>query len=317
MTTLAQQIVNQYLPYPDEVDEMLRVTNADKKEKKHITQSLGYMALAKVALDPDMPVVTEEIVHAKATKFAFTDDAPYTVIELIKNGSIPKMVVVNTAHLPAAITWIEWKENHPQVKGGYQIGGLWIKGTEWSKIVPAQPLSWEEKFGSILTLYDNAMGFCAPIACCWLPPLPITYENPEAIRRWSCTDDDDEDNKWISTTLGAVLNALFLINTPRVCTVQQVQHCAKKQKARQKAGKKPLVEYRQLTLRVGVGATAYKSNNRNISDVSSGLKRKYHNVIGHFRTITNKGAQRAVYVDEHWRGDVAKGVIFRDRTVKL
>jgi hypothetical protein len=119
--------------------------------------------------------------------------------------------------------------------------------------------------------------------------------------------------------MAQIVNALFLLNVPRVSEVRESVASAKLQKARARRGKMPLLELKHVKLMIGRGGVRYTNRGdlaRRPGESVEEHRKRLHQVIGHFRTyVKNREAPRVSWVPPHWRGDATKGIVLHERTI--
>ena len=298
MTTLAQDYVD----------------HARLKPDVHENRTLCHQMLLE-ALSPakaDTPVVTRQ---RKAEVFVFDENPTEVVDSLVVGGHIESRLVYETARLPADVVWIEYPANldvDPKCRIGILIAkdAIGAKGRKMAAVC----------FVMRSTKYVGPFGMLA------LDRFPLDPKDEFAIAFWR---DIEPGMEWGEGTLESIkafmwdlFDSLFLIMTPRVCEVRHSEHSPRLQSRRVKSGKLPLVEYKKMILRVGIGQPRYVKHAGDPSelcpgDAPGGQRRRLHSVIGHFRTY-QKGREMplATFVPQHWRGDPEQGIVLRERHVK-
>jgi hypothetical protein len=329
MTTLAQMIVDHPQPHNRTSDTQETIDYSFR-----VYETIRQFLLPVEITQPKSP-------ESIPSKFVFCEDAPGAVFELIKSKQIDRSVVISSINFPSPLFWIEWKQKksatyikkentiHFQRMGAFLFQKNFIKeqvalldsnaklqtknGDFRALDVPDWDASeytafiigaLEEKRAPIVLYIFEFKNHRNSALLTWVHP---------AVRRES---DNGEPNK-ASLIVQDLFYIMFLINVPRVCEISEIKHDAKLQKCRQKAGKMPLIEYKQMILRIGVGGT--RAAHRNGSGVTSDHPdgRRLHEVIGHFRTYTkDRETPMVSYVPHHWRGDPEKGIVLHERVVR-
>jgi hypothetical protein len=266
------------------------------------------------------PLKEGDKVTSAAEQFVFDQNPGDVCYELIQAGALDPKVVLETVRMPADICWFEWPvglEEDPRCRCGVLV-------CQGELVVPTKK---RRTIACCFVMHSESMD---PVCfgCISFPGLPFDLENDvlgfgfwkDALRMTQVSTDDDcwEEVKWFAWD---VLEALFLTVTPRVCEVRQSEYSPRMQRKREKQGKLPLVEYKRMYLKVGVGKPRYVKHANDPSELTpgepTGTHRRLHSVIGHFRTYT-KGRDRpyATFVPQHWRGDPELGVLLRERRVR-
>lgn len=116
-------------------------------------------------------------------------------------------------------------------------------------------------------------------------------------------------------SIGSLLHTLFTLTVPRMTSIITVSPSATVNKARQKKGRYPVIEYKKVVVNLMKPANVYPHNNT----VPSNIHKRLHQVQGHIRTLvgtTLQGAPRHTWISPHWRGDPHLGVIIHDKTIQ-
>lgn len=260
-----------------------------------------------------------------AERFSFVQ-CPYAVMsELYRTRALDPKTVMLSTRLPAPCVWLEWPSIQHEKEGCSEdrFGAL---------ITPGALISNPEETRTIVVCVGGVTNGRAsrvtPFGMLSLPPDVEPLRRDGEIRcHWflrSKGDTAEETNERVKCYLYDVVDALFLINTPRVSEIRQHVPSAKLQRARRRRGKLPLIEYRQVNVVVGVGPTVYRqsrsAHESRFSDTELDreiTRRRLHRVVGHFRRyLKDDGTpDRVTYVPQHWRGDAELGIILHDRRV--
>jgi hypothetical protein len=308
---------------------------------QQVTHDLLIKCLEPVQM-PDEPTKLQ----TKAEIFVF-DEAPFLIVnDLIKNGSLDAHLVLDTACIPAQVTWVEYPD---------PLGEL----GRWGCLIATKAIQGDSNTADSW----HAMAFVTQTpngeVCCFgllgLPNLPLVHkpnlpglpghktgQNDLMIGWWrdhvpikdkptkvvggfqysETSTLDEEDYDEIKFFVWDILDALFMIMTPRVCEVRHAEHSPKLQRSRQKQNKMPLVEYKKMLIRVGMGQPRYARHASSPSELvpgqPTGRHHRLHRVIGHFRTY-REGRERpyCTFVPQHWRGDEKLGIILKERHVAM
>jgi hypothetical protein len=259
----------------------------------------------------------------RAERFQFIDNSMEEVRKFVNGGALDLMALVKTARMPAERIWIEWKDwgGDPEGKQAqYKIRiGILVEpivadkhGEELTLIV----------CGSSDLVNARPIGALATGTFPWkLTQYKIGWGIPTRII-WDGGYDGcfTERSSGINTPLllQQLLIALFLINTPRVCTTEDVKPAAQLQRARRRRGKLPLIEYKQVRLVIGRPTTRHEAvgHSAGASAGEDAIRKRLHHVLGHFRVYTKRQeTPKMAWVPPHWRGDAKLGIVYRDRDV--
>ena len=81
----------------------------------------------------------------------------------------------------------------------------------------------------------------------------------------------------------------------------------------------PMVEYKRVVMKIGVGAPSYphKAQQHIDGESEEARRRRLHRVVGHFRTYRQGREQpKVAFVPQHWRGNAELGILLHEREVK-
>jgi len=300
MTTLAQDFLeNGYIP--------LEFIDNDKDlELVSMAYEATYAALtpykdAKFAFSDDKDAKFA-FSDEKAEKFVFDDD----VVEIIKRLGREKTLNLDAAfrslHMPSKLVWIEYRIPFP-MGGRGKFGFMAAKDvkTESGSIIPL-----------VLICISESPKGPIPVAIFKLTTFPLEEYNSYQLI-WSIKNIPK-----VTDLMYEFFCNLFMIIIPKVCEVRNITFKSSLQKRRIEKGKEPLIEYKKLTVRIGKPSIKYKyEDEENLSEAEKISRRKYHHVIGHFRTYTEgRETPHVTFVEDHWRGDPELGIIIHERELK-
>ena len=246
-----------------------------------------------------------------AEKFVFNENAPQTVSELVRAGSVDKNVPFLVCGLPTDPCWVEWS------LGGIRLGALLDTSIVWE----------DGGLHTTITFAGKSRGHAArPLFLMRAPALPWTQKNirDDAYNCAMCwcyakdIDTRESQAAQAKTTMRELVYCLFLINTPRIAEVEEVIPPARLNAKRRTARRPPLVEYRRLTLRVGVARA--RSGRAADSPPAEGEaeRRRLHQVMGHIRVYQKRrDVPHVTWIPPHWRGDASLGVVLHERRVRM
>lgn len=306
MTTLAQQIIE-----TDDKDFNEMVSRLGELEKDEIEFAKIVFKGTKGLL---MPATNPEEAQNKATKFVFTIDAPSIIYSAIENKQISDDIPFSTARVPSALTWVEWR--YRDQNEIFLIGALISED-----IMPLKKESFT--YITIFLKIENSVMKCPVlVSIVQTPPFPLEVivdpnnNKPPAAKvtlRWIL---ERRNYDYYIELIGDVVNALFLLTIPKACEIRDIVHDKKLQNKRIKNGKLPLVEYKTINVKVGVGTPRYKRNGDDSLSTREHSRRRLHDVIGHWRQYERNGTPKVSWVPEHWRGDPELGVILHERRIR-
>jgi hypothetical protein len=270
----------------------------------------------------------ENLPPVQAEKFVFQQDV-FTVVDgLIKGGHVDYGMMVQTLRLPLDFFWMEWPDTSEVAQGftgrqGVLVDATMVGQTEGIRDVfdPECPIliyHWASRG-------DEPM----PLSVVNLPAYPlIPGRQYFHIPNWTLVqelnppfvDAKAESERMMDELQWRWEAALFLLCTPRVSELRDVTFAGKLQKARQRRNKPPLLEYKQVSLTVGVGTPTYARSSTGLGNGGDPevYHKRLHQVMGHFRTYTkDRETPHIAWVPPHWRGDPELGVVLHHRNVKL
>lgn len=280
------------------------------------------------------------VLNTLAERIVFTDDVPSLLYEMHDNHQLTYEGMLTSAKLPFDNFWIEYKS----VLG---IGDVYeVKRAEYGALVVRMP-NGNVRFYVIIGTDFHDLGSISSLAYVidfdhWPPRMVsgVAKDRPQikALQFWvvyahnrKYIESEDEDAK---NTLGGIVTELifgiFLVTQPKVYSDEKVEWQPRKQAARRKHGKPPLLEYRRIRLRICKPMKRYNASERatastrgiympsNEPDTESSdavQHRRYHKVMGHFRHYNRHDPAYSVWIEPHYRGDPALGITFTERDV--
>lgn len=251
-----------------------------------------------------------------AEQFVFDEDVGPIMQAIVGSEQVSRGTLLDMARLPSSSTWIEWPvlTEFP----GTKLGVLMVQDVIVGGSVPQTGLFFVMRTGKTEHHHVGCFG-------CVGMQFPITNDSVMSVAFWKdfvggdCATVPEEVMKDVRAFAWDAVEALFLIMTPRVCEVREAACSAKANRRRAASGKLPLVEYKRMILKVGVGTPRYASHGGPAPLVKDTVAyhKRLHRVIGHFRTYrAGRQAPLVSFVPEHWRGDVELGVVLKTRHVK-
>lgn len=300
-------LLQQYLEHPACFD-------ADDPDQNEV------MEFVLDALTP-RDVITEDMLPHVPERYVFDCDAPGMTEALVRSGQVDNVAALQSVFMPANRVWLEWVD--PNEDG--RVGVLAVR-----RAVPEYPVTLffltgnphDDNIAVFLAVSLHSFPVVVDADGTISPKKNVAYRHFDivsfAIRKARYDEDLSAAAEFCGSWVRDWMSALFLVTTPRVCEIRETTFKASKQRRRVRAGKLPLVEYKKLVMRVGIGSPRY------VSDEDAGetgervaQRRRLHHVVGHFRTYTRKRDKPYVtFVPEHWRGDPELGVVIHERVVK-
>jgi hypothetical protein len=344
MKTLAQQYLEMGMPTPAVMAGRYRsIAMTCHNVIREALQPPDLVKLAKVKN-------VESFLQWKAERFAYIQDPVAIMGMLVEQKAIAPKTIRETARLPASVSWIEWPITDPDSPkvGWDRYGVLAIPGTmdfdetrgfgldkEYKVSVGPDVSVIESKSRVFLilvaSLHDDAgkLEYVCPYGILSFGSIDAVAKRTERpLVHWFIDADKAEDRAQQAASVWLdYLDALFLINTPRVSEIREHKASDKLQRARSRAGKLPMIEYRQVNIVVGRGNPIYaRSRTATVptrmpgesEDAFETRRRRLHRVIPHFRTYKREDgtARLVIPIEEQWRGDPALGIVLHDRTIR-
>ncbi len=125
-----------------------------------------------------------------------------------------------------------------------------------------------------------------------------------------------ETQDYFGCTVVEALCGLFLLQQPKVVSVEEIEHGPKLQRARAKRGKLPLLEYRRVQIKIGTIAKRSNASASRVDSDDAAGRRRYHRVLGHFRVYGRETPDpHALWIEPYFRGDPSLGIVLHERTL--
>lgn len=275
------------------------------------------------------------VLNNLAERIVFSDDVPSLLYEMHDNKQLTYEGVITSAKLPYDCFWMEYRSI---------IGVEGMKDLETAQY-GALVMKYQDRVRMYIVIGSKFnIGSITALAYYiefpeW-PPRMVPHPdkpNHKALQfyvNWAYNRDELQAGKEVAhDTLGGIVTELifgiFLITQPRVYSVQNIEWSPRKQAARHKHGKPPLLEYRHIRMKIGkpikryeVHATAIRkgfaqsiSREADTESNDAITHRRYHKVMGHFRHYVQRDPAYSVWIEPHYRGDPALGITFTERDV--
>lgn len=275
------------------------VISTHSQENKLRLQNVAAWIGRRLAPAPGASVLEMRVL---AERYVFEGSPLAAVAELQRLGDMSYELVLEAVGLVSNPSWIEMQITYESGRNA-RLGCMV-----------------EEHGGRLYVAYvvqDREIYNGRPIVLGALsaPALPWREGDkiPTDVISWTTERDPSETE--VGTYLFDVTDALFLLCTPKVSEIRQVQHHRKLQAARERRGKSPLLEYKHVRLVIGQGQPQYRGA-REGAGVSE-IHHRMHRVEGHVR-VYRKGRERPLvaFVPEHWRGNPELGILLHEKTVR-
>ena len=278
------------------------------------------------------------VLNQLAERIVFTDDVPSLLYEMHDNKQLTYEGMLTSAKLPFDCFWIEYKS----IIGVEGIEDL--ERAQYGALVMRMPNNNVRMYIVIGTEYHD-IGSLSSIAYVvefehW-PPKMIPVPRSDRLlgralqffvnyaynrKRIEAKDEDAMDS--LGGIVTELIFGIFLVTQPKVYNDERVEWHPKKQGARAKHGKPPLLEYRRIRLRICKPVKRYNAqptatrglihsitHEANTESDDAIRHRRYHKVMGHFRHYNNHDPAYSVWIEPHYRGDPALGITFTERDV--
>jgi len=238
----------------------------------------------------------------------------------LKDDGLDQTMVEKTIMLPNRLTWIEsrWEYDlngaslraDTERRPGFQYDPRMRAGILLKR--PDEPLL----FAEVFLVMGSSVSEAPPVV--WGHGFVTRGEKIQiALDVTPGASDPRTDHHFPDMVLN-LLYGLFFLQHPKTIHIERSLPVGPKlQKARKKSSKAPLITYRRIHLLVGQKtARHYPNCQKGFGEEHYGKKR-YHRVEGHWRRLhwDDPERQAVVFVQEHYRGDVALGMSLTERHV--
>lgn len=264
-----------------------------------------------------------------ADRVVFTDEILAVYHDMLDAKQIEPEMIFRNVKLPSDRLWIEWEvTTDSHARSDMQVGALFSMTDRDTLPLDMTVLcrSHGTKGAGVVAKYkidpppymDNLNGRTFKMSWSGADGRFVGSGNPAPMMGF----ESPNDPRWgqlMNTFLKGAFFGLFLLQQPRVTDTTEIKHPEKIQQKRRKKGKPPLVEYRRVTLKVGVvaGRAGVLRRDRSLAepgDGSGGGKKKYHHVLGHFRCYhRDTPSEYVIWIEPHYRGDPTLGVTLREK----
>jgi len=277
------------------------------------------------------------VLNQLAERIVFTDDVPSLLYDMHDNRQLTYEGMLTSVKLPFDCFWIEYRS----VLG---IGDVYeAKRAEYGALVTRMPNSRVRMYivigtdfvdlGTISSLayvveFEHWPPVMVPMLSKSLNSKALQFYINYAYNRDKIESKDEDATNIIGGIVTELIFGIFLVTQPKVYNDEKIEWHPKKQGARAKHGKPPLLEYRRIRLRITKPVKRYNSqptartrgiqciDNEHDTESSDAINhRRYHKVMGHFRHYLRHDPAYTVWIEPHYRGDPALGITFTERDV--
>jgi hypothetical protein len=277
------------------------------------------------------------VLNRLAERIVFTDDVPSLLYEMHDNKQLTYEGVIHSAKLPFDVFWLEYRS----VIGVEGIVDL--ERAEYGALVVKDTNDRVRMYIVIGTRFNDGMSFASLAYVVEFPSWPpimqqyvgrpigtkaLQFYVNYAYNREKLANGDMHANDTLGGIVTELIFGIFLVTQPRTYIEQKVEWHPKKQAAREKHGKPPLLEYRHIRMRISKPIKRYNStatattrgfhmigNEPDTESSDAITHRRYHKVMGHFRHYLHHDPAYTVWIEPHYRGDPALGITFTERDV--
>lgn len=265
------------------------------------TSQIDFWVSTRLGVPIDLPGQDIPDLDTLAERFVFADDLAMLGADLNESGQLPTHIVYETVRMPCPCVWLEWKVED------------FVKGMRVGVLLEKHPHAETVTWAVIASLKDSPAEL---LSTGRIDALPFPKgERPSISVAWTAMNGYQPQQD-AACYVAEALVGMFLVQQPKIFEEELYSADAKLQRARAKRQKPPLIEYRKIHLKIG--SVSKRSLDRPSGGGSGEAvgKRRYHRVLGHFR-IYGRGtaAARPVWIEPHFRGDPALGVLIREREV--
>jgi len=278
------------------------------------------------------------VLNTLAERIVFTDDVPSLLYDMHDNRQLTYEGVLTSAKLPFDCFWIEYKsilgigDVYEAKRAEY--GALVVRmsndhvrmyiviGTDFTDLGTISSLAYVVEF-------EHWPPVMVPMLSKSLSSKALQFYVNYAHNRSDIEAQDEDATNIIGGIVTELIFGIFLVTQPKVYTDQRVEWAPRKQAARRKHGKPPLLEYRHIRLRITKPVKRYSgqptasragfaqciTNEHDTESDSAINHRRYHKVMGHFRHYLRHDPAYTVWIEPHYRGDPTLGITFTERDV--
>lgn len=285
-------------------------------------ETAPFEKLVRIMLDSSLPL------EKQAQKVVYEDDLYGSLREMVEAEQLDFAMVCRNARMPCERLWLEWRDSPTDDGGAIDFGAL---------ILPSPR---KDGAGQMLVVVVNLsksfrgtkLDLEPQVSCVFeTSPPPYTNGAPTMSHLIWCIDDKIgckfEENLWKELNkmvVRTLVFAVFLLQQPKLIDQTEVRYASKQQAKRAKHGKSELISYTKTKLKfhiLGSNIERRAREGKHVEGVQGDRpdeKRgvRYHYVIGHFRCYhRGQSNEYLVWIEPHYRGDAAKGVLIRERVL--
>jgi hypothetical protein len=298
MTTLAQKYVERGIPdnRHAEIDPF-----ADEMSRR---------VHATVLRDMRDAPITEQ-----AERFVFSRCPTDIVKNLIATRQVDHATMMEITRPPCQPCWLEFPVDAGHEDSSTVTLGVYVMQTQ---VMRRHELPRE---GTLLAyVMDLGLGYAPSLfGALVVPKMPVgTTHEPSWVDVLFWPDTKRLQDA-IPHFIQDAIDAMFLLCIPRAAELRPHVPSARLQRRRAATGKKPLIEYKYVDLKIGAAQPRRSQNSNGHSDLTSASREspRLHHVIGHVRTYRkDRETPKLTFVPDFWRGDATRGVVIHTHNVK-
>jgi len=250
------------------------------------------------------------------SKYVFEQSPSDTVERLYKAKALTSAQWAKNIQLPSDPIWIEYPILTPveRTKIGVYIASCDVE----MKYEDGTIAKKAEMLSISFVMCNDAVCHTFGVLAVDMPPYASQESFEMLTLGWPRTDGLDSEDT-ITAYVRDALDCLFVLSIPKVCEIKKTVHSHKLQKARARRGKRPLIEFKQVTIMIDKPRIKYEPNSNSTLSVGDRFRESpaYHAVEGHFRTYHREQTDEFIrWVPKFWRGDIQKGIILKERHIK-
>jgi hypothetical protein len=269
-------------------------------------------------------------VGTMADRIVMCESPDDLMFEMQENKQIILEDMYRHVRMPSSCVWIEWHTapNSKNTVDNMQIGVLLDEerreGLDTTgKIAVAVIAASKAPNGRCSVVYAGALNGLPNISDEEGMFANMSWAYDEAARHHRGTQKD------FVVTITAAIFTLFIMQHPRLTERERVTHPVAVQKKRVAHNKLPLLAYERVYIRINKdvpasvrrtmadGTTARNNFSNTTTTTDDVTHRRYHKVLGHFRTYYRGDArERVIWIEPHWRGDPTLGVVLHEHRVE-
>lgn len=261
-------------------------------------------------------------VMALADRIVVQEDVTDLMYEMAANKQIVFTDMLRHTHMPSEAVWIEWRDKHTPLELGVLIDTRCKR--KHDQLTP--------EIG-VMVVVRSLKSFRTQVMFVGIvKSLPFAEGdiNNQCELAWTYHDEQgvpspeqvkDSADEFARSFTSAVFT-LFVMQHPKLIDRETVEHGPALQKKRAEKRKPALLDYSRVYIKINkkipakVRAGMINGKDARVNSIESynqGPKKKYHKVLGHFRTYHRGEPEENIkWIAEHWRGDPSLGVVLHE-----